>query len=390
MYSAKLNLSLFKQLKRLTKLKSIKNLIDEVYDYFNTFDLSPDFTVLENCETSFINLVNKLIKRLDKLLTSNKPIENKKEITLVYFELYHFIKIHSFYNENFKTIITKSKDDIEVSINCLDASDFILDTLQNKAKASILFSATLQPIQYYRKLLSKGVGREVTILSPFEQTHLGLYVNSNISTRYKDRQNSINTIIETINIMINQKPGNYIVFFPSYAYLNQVKDVFESIHNDVYILTQTPNMSERMRHKFIKQFKKKETTLAFFIMGGLFSEGIDYAHDMLDGVLIVGVGLPQYGNYNNLLKEHFDKKFRNGFDYAYTYPGFNKVVQAVGRVIRTTTDKGIAILLDDRFNQYKYKKLFPKEWSHYKLTNDSTTLKNTLNEFWITTTKKST
>ena len=117
-------------------------------------------------------------------------------------------------------------------------------------------------------------------------------------------------------------------------------------------------------------------------MGGTFSEGIDYVGDMLSGVIIVGTGLPMYGGYNNVLKSYFDEKFNNGFDYAYTYPGLNKVIQAVGRVIRTKTDRGVAILIDDRFTSYKYKKLYPKEWNHLKVINDMKYLEKEIKEFW--------
>ena len=147
---------------------------------------------------------------------------------------------------------------------------------------------------------------------------------------------------------------------------------------------QERNMSQRARSKMLDEFSQKgeESKIGFFVLGGSFSEGIDYVGDMLNGVLIIGVAMPQFNQYNELLRNHFDEKFDSGFDYAYTYPGMNKVVQAVGRVIRTEEDRGIAILFDDRYTHRKYKSLFPKQWSHYQKIEDNDFVQTALEKFW--------
>ena len=181
----------------------------------------------------------------------------------------------------------------------------------------------------------------------------------NISTRYQDRDKTIDTICDTINVLANSKVGNYIVFFNSYQYLSMVLEELENRNYDFEFIAQKRDFSIREKEDVVEQFKEASlvSRVYLFVMGGTFSEGIDYVGDMLSGVIIVGTGLPMYGGYNNVLKSYFDEKFNNGFDYAYTYPGLNKVIQAVGRVIRTKTDRGVAILIDDRFTSYKYKKL---------------------------------
>jgi DNA excision repair protein ERCC-2 len=164
--------------------------------------------------------------------------------------------------------------------------------------------------------------------------------------------------------------------------MNMVLEEF--VGDDYEVFIQKSNMSQIERSKLLKSFSEKSdhTKLGFFVLGGSFSEGIDYVGDMLSGVLVVGVAMPMYNPYNELLRSHFDEHFDEGFDYAYTYPGMNKVIQAVGRVIRTKEDMGVAILFDDRYDHRKYKELFPKHWSHYKRLNKNEFIQSALKLFW--------
>ena len=182
--------------------------------------------------------------------------------------------------------------------------------------------------------------------------------------------------------MLESKLGNFIVFFPSYAYLNMVLEHFES--EDYQVLVQKRNMTTKTRKAVLDEFDTVGTVskVGFFVLGGSFSEGIDYIGNRLSGVLVVGVALPQFNKYNELLRNYFDEEFDEGFDYAYTYPGMNKVIQAVGRVIRTEKDTGVGILFDDRYAHHKYKELFPKNWSHAKYIKRNTYLQNYLDAFW--------
>jgi DNA excision repair protein ERCC-2 len=237
---------------------------------------------------------------------------------------------------------------------------------------------------YYKSLITSNLGEDISLVSDFKQENLLLLAVDDVSTRYKDRDYSLEKIIEATRALVNGKKGNYILFFPSYAYLKKVEALLlESIEN-VNFISQKRNMFTFEREDMIKLFSDdSEVSQVFlFVMGGIFGESIDLIGDMLSGVLIVGVGLPAIAPFNNILKSHYDMSFDNGFDYAYTYPGLNKVIQAVGRVIRTKTDRGVAILLDDRFTTRKYLKLYPELWSHLSVCNDMKELENMIKDFW--------
>ena len=189
-------------------------------------------------------------------------------------------------------------------------------------------------------------------------------VQGNISTRYKNRATSYKKIYESIISLTKQKVGNYLVFFPSYQYMNDVVDLFEDKEN---IIVQTKEMDKVEKDKFLSHFKEnpEKTTIGFAVLGGSFSEGIDLTNDRLIGAIIVGVGLPGICFERDLMKQYYDNENGLGFDYAYTNPGMNKVMQAAGRVIRTKDDVGVVLLIDERFLSYKYQDLFKVEWSHH-------------------------
>jgi DNA excision repair protein ERCC-2 len=208
-------------------------------------------------------------------------------------------------------------------------------------------------------------------------------INDRVNTRYKERENSLESIVQSIETVVSSKIGNYIAFFPSYQYLNQVKEALSS-DLDVDILVQSRQMDEVERDHNMGRFKQNLTRsqIAFFVMGGMFAEGIDYVGDMLSGVIIVGVGLPMVNEPNQQLRAYYDDTFKRGFDYAYTYPGMNKVIQAVGRVIRRDDDYGIALLMDDRFVTPLYKRLMPKEWQAKTVVRTDSYLTDLLDDFW--------
>jgi DNA excision repair protein ERCC-2 len=219
--------------------------------------------------------------------------------------------------------------------------------------------------------------------SAFSQKHLLLLCNDTISTRYADRKESLADLCLLAQTLVSGKKGNYILFFPSYEYLKMVADIL-TFEEDVDMLIQTRDMTVQDRADTITMFRNgsHRTQVGLFVMGGVFSESIDLIGDMLSGVMIIGVGLPALSPLNNLLRSHFDHSYHNGFDYAYTYPGLNKVIQAVGRLIRTETDRGVAILVDDRFGSRKYQSLFPKEWSHIRYCETPEEIQARIQAFW--------
>ena len=389
MYSSTLQKSsLINLRKACSKIKpSPRNQINKLIKYIEEFVEANEvekarFYYQDELDYDLVKLVDRIINKLDQILSENKKFQNRDKVLDGYFELLQFSRITDYYNSDYKYILESKNDDIYVHQMCLDASVYILDILKRRSHGTVFFSATLDPLDYYVKLITNGEGKSLRIASPFKQKHLGLFVENNTSTRYKDRDRSVENIIDTIYAMVETKVGNYIAFFPSYQYLNMVLEEFDTESYNTF--TQERNMTQKQRRKLLSEFSEigTESKVGFFVLGGSFSEGVDYIGDMLSGVLIVGVALPQFNRFNELLRSHFDEHFDEGFDYAYTYPGMNKVVQAVGRVIRTETDKGIAILFDDRYTHRKYLELYPRHWNHYKIIKRNQFVQSALNKFW--------
>jgi len=390
MYSATLIYSDFIVLRKIAnKLKpSIRYAINKVIHQWDTFIFSMDgpFKNMGRLQDEFIESIENLMKKIELSLRENPHYPKKADIMEIYLTLLSFIKINQWYGPTYVTNLEKHEDSYKLTLQCLDASAFLLETLKQTTYGSVFFSATLYPIDYYMTLISQGHGETLKIKSPFPSDHLKLIMFDSISTRFTDRKESIIDIVSIINSVVEAKKGNYIVFFPSYHYLQMILDVLpESLNADVLI--QENKMDGDLRQKMMERFKQTSlrSQLALFVMGGMFSEGIDYLGDMLHGVIIVGVGLPLIHPVNDQLKDYYQEKFNKGFDYAYTYPGMNKVIQAVGRVIRSQNDRGIAVLIDDRFLKKTYRLLYPKEWQHVDIMKKPKYLKSRLLDFWKNT-----
>jgi len=389
MYSSSLQRETLIELKKATsKIKpsprsSIKKLIDYIDEFVENNEIKKArFYYQEEMDYEFLKYVDRIVNKIDQILSENKKFDTRKKVLECYFELLQFTRISEYYNEDYKYVVEEVNGDIRITELCLDASKYILDVIERRASGTIFFSATLDPLDYYVQLITNKEGKSIRIPSPFKQKNLGLFVEGTTSTRYKDRDRSVERILDTIYGMLETKVGNYIVFFPSYKYMSMVLEEFDLTEYETFV--QERNMSQRQRSKMLEEFSKKAeaSKIGFFVLGGSFSEGIDYVGDMLNGVLVIGVAMPQFNQYNELLRSHFDEKFDSGFDYAYTYPGMNKVVQAVGRVIRTEEETGIAILFDDRYLHRKYLSLYPKQWSHYKRIGHKDFVQTALENFW--------
>lgn len=374
--------------KAASKLKpSIRNPIKKLLEEFDRFneqlDVQP-FISFSHLNQDFLEAVHYLMKKIENALSEMPKYQRKTDVMEVYLQLLSFSIIHEFYNDTYLTNVERfNVDDIAVTLQCLDASDYIYDTMKNKAYGTVLFSATMYPLDYYKELIASGYGETMKIRSPFDPKRLKLIVMNQVNTRYQSREGSKHMIVDTIKEVIHSKKGNYIVFFPSYQYMYQIID---ELPNDLPcdLIIQERDMESYLRDIILEKFKtvSDKSQLAFFVMGGMFAEGIDYVGDMLSGVMIVGTGLPMLNESNNQLKTYYEKVFGKGFDYAYTYPGMNKVIQAVGRVIRRDEDYGIAILMDDRFTTKTYLNLFPPEWKHYEIVKRPKDLKPILSSFW--------
>jgi DNA excision repair protein ERCC-2 len=209
-------------------------------------------------------------------------------------------------------------------------------------------------------------------------------VHNGIATRYARRADSYAAIAEAIETACRAQRGNYLVFFPSYAYLEAVLELLKERLPENELLVQGRGMSEPEREAFLERFSagSAETLVGLAVMGGIFGEGIDLVGERLIGAVVVGVGVPQVCLENDLIKEYFDRENGSGFAYAYQYPGFNRVLQATGRVIRTETDRGIIVLIDERFTQPRYRQLFPDHWRGYQVVRDTTDISARLARFW--------
>lgn len=277
-----------------------------------------------------------------------------------------FAVVDSLYGKGHVTLTEVKGSRVNRTIQCLDPS-FTLETVWKKGRASVLFSATLEPLPYYRDVLGGGrSGKVFRFSSPFNPNRLGLAVFAGVSTLYKDRENTIQTVADAIHGLISAQKGNYIVYFPSFAYLNLVHAEFSLRYPNVRTICQKQRISDKERADFLTAFCTGSTEnelVGFCVLGGVFAEGVDLPGSSLIGCAVVGVGLPQVNELQELLRDYYQTKNNAGFDYAYRFPGINKVLQAVGRVIRTETDVGTALLIDYRFAHSGYSELFPPHWS---------------------------
>jgi DNA excision repair protein ERCC-2 len=308
-------------------------------------------------------LVERALTEMEAWLVRNQPADFREPLLELYFRLHSFRRTAEAYDECFVTII-ESSPTVRVRLFCLDPS-VLLSQAMARGRAVLLFSATLRPIEYYRSLLGGDPASGALALpSPFPSEHLAVMVHDGIQTHFKARAASRVQVAEAIGALIQQRRGNYLVYFPSFKYLDAVLECFQELNPKVSVLVQHAGMREAERDAFLAAFRaeQSETLVGFAVMGGVFGEGIDLVGEHLIGAVIVGVGLPQLSIERDLLRDYFQERTANGFGYAYTFPGMNRVLQAIGRVIRCETDRGVVLLIDARFRESRYRQLFPAWW----------------------------
>jgi Rad3-related DNA helicase len=204
-----------------------------------------------------------------------------------------------------------------------------------------------------------------------------------ISTLYRERGDSRDDVVRAIVGLVGQRKGHYLVFFPSYEYLQMVYERFVLEHPSTKTIIQSTEMSEDQRQAYLERFSQDtdETLVGFAVLGGIFGEGIDLKGEQLTGVAIVGVGLPGMGIERDLIRDHYERKSRLGFEFAYQYPGINRVLQAAGRVIRSESDQGVILLIDRRYHQHRYRQMLPDNWNPRPI-NHQTNLEEKIRSFW--------
>lgn len=386
MYSASIDYYEFKRMKNSLKdynHKELKTAIRRISKLFKAYQEEKEegYNLLDDIDNKILNALSNFQKCCSDFMKK----EHQKvtdELKDFYFSTIRFSKIADFFDENFKFFIYKDQKEISLNIYNLDPSSLIGQSLK-KLEAAVLFSGTLSPLDYYVQMLGGNEDSPVLkIPSPFPKENFKLMIAPNVSTTYKNRDNTILEVVDYIKTVVDQKVGNYFVFFPSYKYLNSVLAKFDESQYELHV--QKSEMSESEKIRFLDNFQAnpKTTHIAFAVLGGIFSEGIDLLHDRLIGAIIVGVGLPQISYERDLIRNYFNENEENGFEYAYVKPGMNRVMQAVGRVIRSEEDVGAVLLIDERYMHRQYQDLFKAEWNNYRVVLTIDDLKDELVSFY--------
>lgn len=343
------------------------------------------YEILDSVGTLTFHLM-RLASQMDEFLEKPREFPEKKTVLDFYFALRNFLNIYDLVDDHYVIYSQMTEEGkFRIRLFCVDPS-VNLQKCIDKSNSTIFFSATLLPIGYYKRLLSTEEDNyAIYAQSTFAQTQRFLAFGRDVSTKYTRRnREEYEKIADYISAVTEAQPGNYMVFFPSYRLMQEVYEVFEpKVNGSCEILMQHSNMKEHEREAFLDEFEKDRegTLVAFCVMGGIFGEGIDLKKDRLIGAVIVGTGIPQVSDEREILKNYYDERGLSGFDYAFRYPGMNKVLQAAGRVIRTSEDRGVILLLDERFLQREYASLFPREWEERTVCS-LPQLREEVSRFW--------
>jgi DNA excision repair protein ERCC-2 len=319
----------------------------------------------------------------ERWLSKNIKTAFREELLDLYFTLSAFVRVAEQYDECYASCYEKIVRDLKLKLFCVDPSPQ-LEQVMHRCRSAILFSATMTPMDYFRKMLGCDPNaRCLTLDSPFPPENLGLFISDQISTYYRHRERTIPQVSRVISVLVAQKKGNYLLYFPSYQYMRKIFEAFTAGNPQTETILQTPGMPESERESFLRRFAQDnpQTLVGFAVMGGIFGEGIDLVGDRLLGAVIVGVGLPGISLERELIKEYFSTTLGAGFEFAYLYPGINRVLQAAGRVIRTENDRGVVLLIDQRYGRFQYQSLLREEWSPI-FVKEAPLLAEALQRFW--------
>ncbi|GIP40436.1 ATP-dependent helicase [Paenibacillus sp. J31TS4] len=379
MYSAEIAKSPFLELTRAYKTRSAA--VADTAKAVNAWFIALRKESGEAKETVRRELPDGLTERLERfvqeaereLAARPEPDEAQGLLLDTYYGAQSLLRIAELYDDRYVTYAELNRSEVRLKLFCLDPSRLLRKTSRSY-RSQICFSATLSPLAYYRDMLGgEEEDYRTAIPSPFRKEQLEVVVHP-LSTRFRDRERTKEAIASLVGRVVRERPGNFLVFFPSYDYLRQVYEEFAQAHPEMRTLVQESGLGEAEREAFLARFQAEPEggpLVGFAVLGGIFSEGIDLRGDRLTGVVVVGVGLPQLGLERNLLRDFYDREGRSGYDYAYVYPGMNKVMQAGGRLIRTEEDQGVLALVDDRFLQEKYRQLMPPEWKPFRIEKET-------------------
>lgn len=346
---------------------------------------SAEYRVLPDANLLASNLLG-VMGEFDSFLEEEKEFPERELVLQFYFDLRHFLNMYDGLDDHYRIYTELGEDgNFRLYLFCIDPSR-CLNACLEKGIAGIFFSATMIPVMYYKKLLS-GNPEDFAVYanSPFDREKRLILVAKDVSSRYTRRNKAeFGKVADYIMMLAQSHVGNYMVFFPSYRYMEVVEQILDERYDGSFRWQmQTKRMTEEEREEFLALFEKKreQSFVGLCVLGGIFSEGIDLKAERLEGTIIVGTGLPMVCSEQEILMQYFADQGENGYDYAYQYPGMNKVLQAAGRVIRTAQDRGVILLLDDRFLRPEIQDLFPREWTEYGLVTRET-VGGWLKHFW--------
>jgi DNA excision repair protein ERCC-2 len=392
MYSAELEKETVLALRRLLKpglpglAKKLSAINQILLEKRKTCQTAGQQALLEYEPTEkLLKALREFSQKAEDWLVLNQPTEFRQELLDFYFACSNYLRTAEYFDTFYVSFFERQgKSNLKAKLFCLDPAPMLAAPLE-RSQAAIFFSATLLPMDYFKQLLTGEVDHPQRIFgTPFPQENVSLLIHNRIATKYKQRTDSYAPIAETIEAVCQAQVGNYLVFFPSYAYLAAVLELLLDKLPEHQLLVQDRGMTEAEREAFLAKFSasNRETLVGLVVMGGIFGEGIDLVGERLIGAIVVGVGIPQLGLERDLINDYFDQQNGRGFAYAYQYPGFNRVLQATGRVIRTEVDRGIIVLIDERFTHARYRRLYPAHWQGFQIVQNNREIEDQLSRFW--------
>jgi len=390
MFSAKICKASFLSVRR-----QVKDALPEVYRALGTVntqirrfmkahtDHAPAFAADELPDDLRLSLLD-FTKACEKWLALNKVAAFRDGLLDLYFDVVRFVKVLALFDASYAVCCEKMAKDFKIKLFCIDPSGSLAKVL-DKGRATIFFSATLTPSEYFQRLFGCGeASSDLILTSPFPRENLCIMI-SKVSTFFRDRKKTRKTVADLIGALVMQKVGNYLIFFPSYAYMAMLVASFERRYPHIKTLVQAPGLTEVEREGFLEKFSRENASslVGFAVMGGVFGEGIDLVGDRLTGAVVVGVGMPPPSLEREIINAYFSEQYDAGYEFAYIFPGFNKVLQASGRVIRSETDRGAILLIDSRFASSHYQSMFPGDWSPHSVQGPDE-ITEVLQMFWAT------
>lgn len=389
MFSAQVEKQPFLDLRR-----AVKNQLPEIYRHMgkiNAFMVKARKTCAaaggqqtENgLPQDLLPLFKGFMAATDRWLALNTPAPFRNDLMALYFEVSAFMRVSEQVDRSYAVLSRTDGRNYRLKLFCMDPSGPMRAALR-RCRSGVFFSATLTPVDYFHRILGcSDDARHMAIGSPFPRENLGVFIAAKVSTLYRYREQTASEVADALGSLTEHRSGNYLFFFPSYSYMQLVHTHFIARAGSATVIVQTPAMSEAQREAFIAQFAsdRPDTLVGFAVMGGIFGEGIDLAGNRLTGAAIIGVGLPGISQERELIRAYFTAVDGAGFEFAYLYPGINRVLQAVGRVIRSRRDRGTVLLIDRRYATRRYASLFPVEWRPVRVDGPRS-IASGLHRFW--------